>query len=102
MLFFILVSVSGEFKDNCWESKIGVCGSAGWTLCYCVISAISALGALFLTDWTPFLQLSFDSYASPDDAMISPFAAFSLHLNFPAESLYISNFGIADKTITFG
>ena len=70
--------------------------------CYCVIiSTIVALGTLVLTDWIPFLQLSFDSYPSPDDAMISPFGAFSLHLNFPAVSLYISNFGIADKQFTF-
>ena len=33
--------------------------------------------------------------------MICPFGALSLHLNFPAVSLYISNFAIVDKTITF-
>ena len=84
---------------NLKKSVGGVCW---FNVFYCVISAISALGALFLTDRTPFLQLSFDSYPSPDDAMTSPFGAFSLHLNFPAVSLYISNFGIADKIITFG
>ena len=75
--------------------------SAGCVFCYCVISTIVALGMWFLTDSMPFLQLSFDSYPSPDVAMISPFGAFSLHLNFSAVSLYISNFAIVDKTITF-
>lgn len=83
------------------NQKIGWGRSAGCMFCYCVISTIVALGTLFLTDMIPFLQLSFDSYPSPDDAMISPFGAFNLHLNFPAVSLYISNFGIADTTITF-
>jgi hypothetical protein len=73
-----------------------------WLFVYCCgISAISALGALFLTDMIPFLQFSFDSYASPEDAMICPFGDFSLHLYFPAVSLYISNFGIADNSITW-
>lgn len=56
-------------------------GFAGCMFCYCVISTIVALGTLFLTVWIPFLQLSFDSYPSPDDAMISPFGAFSWTLD---------------------
>ena len=65
---------------------------------YFSTSTTPAIGALFLTDSMPFLHEAFDEYASLV-AMISPLGALSLHLHFPAASVYISNFGVAGKSI---
>ncbi len=59
---------------------------------------IFAIGAFFLTDSIPFTQASFVVYASLT-AIISPLAAFSLNLYFPALSQYHSKTGSAIKSL---
>jgi len=65
-----------------------------WLLldCYALASTILAIGAFFFIDSMPLTHASFDSYASPT-AIVCPFGDTRRNLNFPALSLYHSNFG---------